>query len=71
MRYFFVAPLVAADNGNTKHFRLGRLYQQENRLLVGAAGAARVLVDNHFALRLRGDGCGRCKEQEKCASCPY
>src|SRR5579862_3253292 len=69
MRHFFVAPLVAADDGNAEHFCLRRLYQQENRLLVGAAGTARVLVDNHFALRLCRNGCGHCKKQKKRRSC--
>src|SRR5258705_8714118 len=53
MRDLFVAPRVPADDGNPKHFDVRRLDHHEKGLQVAPAGASAVLVDNHFASRLR------------------
>ena len=56
VRHFFIAPLVAADDGDTQRLNLRRLQHHQHGLLVGRRRAARILIENHFArLRLRTD----------------
>src|ERR1700722_14785073 len=53
VRHLFVAPHIAADHRDAEDFNFGRLQEDEDRLLVGSGGAARVLINDHFALCLR------------------
>jgi len=61
---FFVAPLVAGDDGDTEDFDLGGLEEDEEGLHVAAAGAGAVLVDDDLAAGL-GGGEGGCYEEGK------
>src|SRR5262249_14738276 len=49
----FVAPLIATDDGDAQRLNRGRLQQQKHGLLIGSGRAARVLVKDDFAARLR------------------
>jgi hypothetical protein len=51
---FFVAPLIAAGDGDAEDLHLGRLNEGEQRLHVAAAGAGAVLIDDNFAGLLGG-----------------
>ncbi len=51
---FFVAPLIAGDNGDAKNFNLRRLNERGKRLHVAAAGPGAVLVDDDLAASLSG-----------------
>ena len=53
---FFVAPLVAGDDGDAEDLHLGRLNESQERLHVATARAGTVLIDDYFA-RLLGE-CG-------------
>ena len=54
--HFFVAPHIAADDGDAEGFNFGRLQEDEDGLLVSGGGTARVLINNYLALGLRGRG---------------
>ena len=58
--YFFVTPHIAADHGDAESFHVRGLQEHEDGLLVGGGGAARVLVNDYFSLRLRAS-----REREK------
>ena len=49
MRNLFREPCVPRHHGNPKNFRLRRLDQQQDRLLVRAGGSGRILIDDDLA----------------------
>ncbi len=53
---FFVAPGVAGEHGDAEDIGFWRIYERENRLQIGAAGASGVLIDDDFAFALGADG---------------
>src|SRR5205823_9532178 len=48
MRNFFVAPLVAAYDGDAQRLNLGRLDKDEDGLMVGGGWPATVLINDDF-----------------------
>ncbi len=61
---FFFHPLVAADGGDAEDFKLVRLQENQNGLLVAGAGAAGVLVDDDFDF-LGVSGSSEDKDQQR------
>ncbi len=57
VRDFFVAPLVAGNDGDAQDFYLRGLDQGQQGLQIAAAGAGTILIDDDFAAGL-GEGCG-------------
>jgi len=54
---FFVAPLIAGDDGDAENVDVGRLQEQKHRLLVGGGGATSILIEDDLAAGLRmGEG---------------
>jgi len=51
---FFVAPGIAGKDGDAENVSVRRIDERKDGLHVGAAGAGGVLVDDDFALGLRG-----------------
>jgi hypothetical protein len=46
---FLIAPLIAADDGDSEEVDLRGLEQHQQRLHVAAAGAGTILIENDFA----------------------
>ena len=49
VRDFFFQPGIAGHDGDAKDFGLRRLDQQQDRLLIGAPGPGRILIDDDLA----------------------
>jgi hypothetical protein len=62
---FLVAPLVTADNSDSKRLHVWRLQQKQDRLLVSGCWAARVLIDDDFAFASRECGSVQGCEQDQ------
>ena len=62
---FFRKPLIAGHHGDAQDFRLRRLNQQEDRLLVCSSWTSRVLIDDDLVFVL-APGSEGCRQQDCC-----